>query len=90
MNMRRRPLSSARIGWTRSSAPNPRKQAAWCVARFADVEREVGRDALELAVRRRGFHMIECDRDFVIICSGPDARHLLNQSLLEDFDPRFF
>jgi hypothetical protein len=39
-----------------------------------DVERGVGRDALELAVRRRGFHMIECDRDFVIICSSGPKR----------------
>ena len=39
-----------------------------------DVERGVGRDALELAVRRRGFHLIECDRDFVIICSGAPMR----------------
>jgi hypothetical protein len=39
-----------------------------------DVERGVGRDALELAVRRRGFHMIECDRDFAIICSSGPKR----------------
>jgi hypothetical protein len=42
--------------------------------KIRDVEREVGRDALELAVRRRGFHLIECDRDFVIICSGAPMR----------------
>ncbi|NKX46147.1 N-(5'-phosphoribosyl)anthranilate isomerase [Roseicyclus persicicus] len=42
--------------------------------KIVDVEREIGRDALELAVRRRGFHLIECDRDFVIICSGAPLR----------------
>ena len=42
--------------------------------KIADVEREIGRDALELAVRRRGYHLIECDRDFVIICSGAPLR----------------
>jgi hypothetical protein len=42
--------------------------------KIRDVEREVGREALELAVRRRGFHLIECDRDFVIICSGAPMR----------------
>ena len=38
--------------------------------KIADVEREVGRNALELEVRRRGFHLIECDRDFVILCTA--------------------
>jgi hypothetical protein len=42
--------------------------------KIADVEREVGRDALELAVRRRGFHMIECGRDFVILCTPAPLR----------------
>ncbi len=42
--------------------------------KIVDVEREVGRDALELEVRRRGFHMIECDRDYVILCSSAPMR----------------
>jgi hypothetical protein len=62
MNMLRPPRSSsARIGWIRSFAPNPRKlRRRGAPQDSLDVEREVGRDALELAVRRRGFHMIEC------------------------------
>ena len=36
---------------------------------IADVERKVGRRVLELEVRRRGFHMIECGGQFVIVCS---------------------
>jgi hypothetical protein len=37
-----------------------------------DVEREVGRDAFIAEVRRRGFHLIECGGQFVVICnSGP-------------------
>ena len=42
--------------------------------RIADVEREVGRERLELEVRRRGFHMIECGRHFVIICHPAPLR----------------
>jgi hypothetical protein len=34
-----------------------------------DVEREVGRPALVAEVRRRGFHLIECDGQFLIICN---------------------
>ncbi|MCI2398290.1 N-(5'-phosphoribosyl)anthranilate isomerase [uncultured Aliiroseovarius sp.] len=37
--------------------------------RVRDVEREIGRDALELEVRKRGFHMIECGDHFVILCT---------------------
>ncbi len=40
----------------------------------ADVEREVGRDALELEVRRRGFHRIECGDQLVIVCTGGPVR----------------
>ncbi len=36
------------------------------------VEREVGRARFEAEVRRRGYRMIECAGQFVIICnSGP-------------------
>jgi len=41
-----------------------------------DVEREIGRDVLELEVRRRGFHLIECGADFVIICNAAPIRIL--------------
>lgn len=58
--------------------------AAWLAAVFAagavarggivrravrDVEREVGRPALEAAVRARGFHLVECGGQFVVICN---------------------
>ncbi len=36
-----------------------------------DVEREVGRDAMIAEVTRRGFHLLECADQFVIICA-PD------------------
>lgn len=37
-----------------------------------DVEEKVGRPALELAVHRRGFHLIEAGGQFIIICTrGP-------------------
>ena len=38
------------------------------------VEREIGRDALELEVRRRGFHMIEAAGQFIIICDPNPVR----------------
>ncbi len=34
-----------------------------------DVEREVGRDAFLREVRRRGFHLIECGGQFILICN---------------------
>ena len=34
-----------------------------------DVEREIGRVALEAEVRARGYHMIECGGQFIIICN---------------------
>ncbi len=37
--------------------------------KVADVERKIGRRTLELEVRRRGFHMVECGGQFVIVCS---------------------
>lgn len=37
-----------------------------------DVEREIGRDRLKAAVAERGFHMIECGGQFVIICRSAD------------------
>ena len=37
-----------------------------------DVEREVGRGRLFEEVARRGFHMIECGGQFVIICRTSD------------------
>jgi hypothetical protein len=39
-----------------------------------DVEREVGRDALAAEVRARGFHLIECGGQFVIICNPGHMR----------------
>ncbi|MFN3643470.1 MAG: hypothetical protein ACK4TB_11180 [Gemmobacter sp.] len=39
-----------------------------------DVEREIGREALELEVRRRGFHLLECGGQFLIICNRGHLR----------------
>jgi hypothetical protein len=39
-----------------------------------DVERKVGRRAVELAVRQRGWHLIECGGQFVIVCSREQVR----------------
>lgn len=37
-----------------------------------DVEREVGRGRLMQEVAQRGFHMVECGGQFVIICRTSD------------------
>ena len=35
-----------------------------------DVDRDIGRAAFELEVRRRGFHLIECDGQYIVICNA--------------------
>jgi hypothetical protein len=35
-----------------------------------DVEREIGRAALIAEVRRRGFHLVECGGQFIVICNS--------------------
>lgn len=42
-----------------------------------DVEREIGRDALVAEVRRRGFHLLECGGQFVVICNAGHLRILV-------------
>ncbi|MGB0799810.1 MAG: N-(5'-phosphoribosyl)anthranilate isomerase [Planktomarina sp.] len=42
----------------------------------AIVEREVGRDRLIEEVDQRGYHLIECGGQFVIICNGGRIRLL--------------
>jgi len=34
------------------------------------VEAEIGRDAFELEVRRRGWHMVECNGQLVVFCTA--------------------
>ena len=34
-----------------------------------DVERETGRAAFVAEVRRRGFHLLECGGQFIVICN---------------------
>ena len=41
-----------------------------------DVEREVGRDAFLREVRRRGFHLIECGGQFIVICNPGQVKIL--------------
>lgn len=44
--------------------------------KICDVERKVGRRALELEVRRRGFHLVEAGTQFIIIFSRGEIRVL--------------
>ena len=46
-----------------------RRSVAW-------VEREIGRERMLAEVKRRGFHMIECGGQFVVICNGGGLRIL--------------
>jgi hypothetical protein len=40
----------------------------------SDVDRKIGRDRLELEVRKRGFHLVEAGNQFLIICDRGDIR----------------
>ena len=42
--------------------------------RVADVEREIGRATFELEVRRRGFHLLECGGQYIVVCSSEPVR----------------
>ena len=64
----------------RPPVPNPSWGAAMFGAKAAlrggivrravrDVEHEIGREAFILEVRRRGFHLVECGSQFVVICN---------------------
>lgn len=35
-----------------------------------DVEREVGREAMMAEVEKRGFHLLECAGQFIIVCAS--------------------
>lgn len=69
-------------------SPSPRK-AQWADAIFASkavgrggivrrsvvtVEREIGRDAFEAEVRRRGFHLVEIGGQFIVLCNSGQMR----------------
>lgn len=41
------------------------------------VEREIGRERFVLEVERRGFHLLECAGQFIIICSDAPVRRWL-------------
>ena len=55
-------------------APEAAKSGGVVRRSIADVERKVGRRALELAVKQRGWHLIECGGQFVIVCSREQVR----------------
>lgn len=42
----------------------------------ATVEREVGRERFMEEVEQRGFHLIECGEQFVVICNSGQIRLL--------------
>jgi hypothetical protein len=44
--------------------------------KLADIDREIGRAALEREVRRRGYHMLECGGHAVILCTREPIRIL--------------
>ncbi len=44
-----------------------RRQVSW-------VEREIGRERFELEVRRRGYRLLECGGQYVVICNSDPVR----------------
>ncbi len=69
----------------RHPLPQPRPNLAWLSRVFdaksvdrggivrravRDVDREVGRDLFVAEVRRRGFHLLECGGQFIVICNA--------------------
>jgi hypothetical protein len=69
-----RPLSQNAM-WFRQIFSAKAVQSGGVVRRkICDVERKVGRAALELEVRRRGFHLVEAGNQFIIICTRGDVR----------------
>jgi hypothetical protein len=44
-----------------------RRSAYW-------IDREIGRERFETEVRARGFHMVECGGQIVVICNGGGLR----------------
>ena len=60
-----------------------RRSAAW-------VEREVGRERLMLEVRRRGFHMVQCGGQYVVICNAGGLRVLCQVTNFPENSSRLF
>lgn len=68
-----------------ATARHPKAHPSWCARIFdaksartggivrravKDVEREIGRAAFVEEVSRRGFHLIECGGQFIVICNA--------------------
>lgn len=64
---------------------HPKGNPSWCARIFdakaartggivrravRDVEREIGRPAFVQEVSRRGFHLVECGGQFIVICNA--------------------
>lgn len=61
--------------WVRQLFSSKQALCGGVIRRAAkDVDREMGRAALEREVRRRGWHMIETGGQVVIICSDDRLR----------------
>ncbi len=67
------------------TARHPRANPSWCARIFdaksarkggivrravRDVDREIGRAAFVGEVSRRGFHLIECGGQYIVICNA--------------------
>lgn len=64
-------------GWGRRIFNCKAAQSGGIVRRaIRDVEREIGSETLIAAVRARGFHLIECGDQYLIICNSGGIRVL--------------
>lgn len=75
LSARDRPARGINHAWGRRIFASQAAQDGGVVRRnVRDVEREVGRDALYRAVSARGFHLLECGGQFIIICNTGKLR----------------
>ena len=65
-----RPAPPAPLAWMDSLFQAKAVQKGGIVRRaLRDIDREVGRQAFIDDVRRRGFHIVECGGQFIVICN---------------------
>ncbi len=73
--IRKEPIRQDPEGWIRQVFAAQAVRKGGVIRRAVPwVEREIGRERFVEEVRRRGFHMIECGGQFVVICNRAGLR----------------
>jgi len=69
------PIHSSAHNWLNQIFHSKAAQSGGVVRRSVHwVDKEIGRDTFQLEVQRRGFHMIECGGQYVVICNSGGLR----------------